>query len=156
MKYEKEKEFHISFCGSYCHICDWHTGKIRRTSQATLDIVQEYEGFKKLFKKEGVVLENLILGLTALAESGICPGCKADVANLTKGEHDRCEIRQCCSKKGHLLCSECLDFPCELLKTNPGVIKWHCIENLQEIKEKGLEQWIDNQWKDYLESSTST
>jgi hypothetical protein len=155
MKYEKEKKFHISFCGSYCHICDWHTGKIRCTSQATLDMVEEYEGFKRLFKREGVVLDNFILGLTTLAKSGICPGCKADVANLAKGEQDRCDIRQCCSSKEYLLCSECTDFPCDLLKNNPGVIKWRCIENLQEIKEKGLEKWIDNQWTNYIKSKIS-
>jgi hypothetical protein len=120
MNYEKEKEFHISFCGSYCHICDWHTGKIRSTSQATLDMIEEYEGFKKLFKKEDVVLDNLILGLTALAESGICPGCKAGVTDSAGGEKDRCDIRQCCTKKGFLLCSECANFPCDLLKKNLG------------------------------------
>jgi hypothetical protein len=152
MKYEKEKEFHISFCGSYCHICDWHTGNIRRISQATLAMVELYEGFKRLFEREGVDLENLILGLNTLAESGICLGCKADVANPAKGEKDRCDIRQCCSQKGYLLCSECPDFPCNLLKSNPGVIKWHCIENLQEIGAKGLETWIDTQWNEYVRS----
>jgi hypothetical protein len=150
MKYEKEKEYHISFCGSYCHICDWHTGKIRRTSQATLDMIEEYEGFKKLFNKEGVVLDNFILGLTTLAESGICPGCKADVADSNGGEKDRCDIRQCCATKEFFLCSECNDFPCDLLKNNPGVIKWHCIKNLQEIQVEGLEKWIDNQWKEFI------
>jgi hypothetical protein len=36
-----------------------------------------------------------------------------------------------------------------MLESNPGVIKFHCIENLQEIKDKGLKAWVDRQWKGY-------
>lgn len=49
MNYEEEKKRYVSFCGSYCHACDWFTGKIRRTFQMALDMVEEYE-FKKLLE----------------------------------------------------------------------------------------------------------
>lgn len=141
MNYEQEKKMHISFCGSYCHKCDWHTGRIRRTAQQALDMLQEYGGFKRLLEGN-VSIDDMTKGLNILAESTICSGCKAET-----GANERCAIRTCCSHKGFDLCSECNDFPCETLKTNPGVIKFHCIENLKEIDGMGLEQWIDRQWE---------
>jgi hypothetical protein len=146
MNYKEEKRRYISFCGSYCHTCDWFTGKIRRTFESALGMLDEY-GFKRLLEGK-VDIDNFRKGLETLADSGICSGCKAEVCKSL--EKDRCKIRQCCYRKGFDLCSECAEFPCELLKTNPGIVKFHCIENLIEIKEKGLEQWIDKQWRDYI------
>jgi len=134
---------HTGFCGSYCHTCDWFTGKIRKTFQSALNMINEY-GFTRLLEGK-VDIENLKTGLEILANTPIDTGCKSEAK---ENPNDRCKIRQCCFKKGFDLCSECSDFPCELLKTNPGVIKFHCIENLQEIKEKGLKHWIDKQWKE--------
>jgi hypothetical protein len=148
MNYEEEKKRHISFCGSYCHLCDWHTGRIRRTFQASLEMLDDY-GFKRLLEGK-VDADNFKLGLEILANSGICSGCKAEVSE--NPEEDRCKIRQCCFRKGFDLCVECSEFPCELLKTNPGVIKFHCIENLREIKEKGVKHWVDKQWNDFAMS----
>jgi len=145
MDYEEEKKRYVSFCGSYCHTCDWFTGKIRGTFQSALDMVEEY-GFRKLLEDK-VDIDNLKLGLKILANTSIDSGCKAEAE---ENPQDRCKIRQCCFKKGFDLCSECSDFPCDLLKSNPGVIKFHCIENLQEIKEKGIKPWIDRQWKEHL------
>jgi hypothetical protein len=145
MNYEEEKKRHTSFCGSYCHLCDWHTGRIRRTFQASLGMLEEY-GFKRLLEGK-VDANNLKLGLKILANSGICSGCKAEVSE--NPEEDRCKIRQCCFRKGFDLCVDCSEFPCELLKTNPGVIKFHCVENSREIKEKGVKHWVDKQWKNF-------
>ena len=142
MNYEEEKKRYISFCGSYCHICDWFTGKIRKTFQSSSDAVDTY-GFGKLLEGKAD-RDNLKAGLEVLAQSGICSGCKAEIAKDAKD--DRCEIRQCCFSKGLDLCNECPDFPCHTLKSNPGVIKFGCIENLEEIKKAGLESWIDKQW----------
>ncbi len=140
MNYEEEKKRYISFCGSYCHTCDWHTGKIKKTAQRALGVIHEYNGFKRLFEGK-VDIDNLMKGLHILADSSICSGCKAET-----GANERCAIRRCCSNRGFDLCSECSEFPCETLKTNPGVIKFHCIENLNEIHERGLDKWIDEQW----------
>jgi hypothetical protein len=144
MDYEEEKKRYVSFCGSYCRTCDWFTGKIRRTFQSALDMVEEY-GFRKPLEGK-IDIENLKSGLKILANLSIDSGCKAEAK---ENPDDRCKIRQCCFQKGFDLCSECSDFPCNLLKTNPGVIKFHCIENLLEIKEKGIEHWIDKKWKEY-------
>jgi len=36
-------------------------------------------------------------------------------------------------------------FPCQTLRENPGVIKFHTIENLQEMRRIGTESWIKKQ-----------
>ncbi len=147
MNYEKEKKVYTSFCGSYCHTCDWFTGEIRRTFQSALDAVELY-GFRKLLEGRADV-ESLKSGLEILAGSGICPGCKPEAEEKPD---DRCKIRQCCFKKGLDLCSECPDFPCEVLRSNPGVIKFGCIDNLNEIQEKGFEVWVERKWKEHISS----
>ncbi len=122
MNYDEEKKRYVSYCGSYCRTCDWFTGKIRKTFQAALDMVELY-GFGRLLKGR-VDVENMKEGLRILAGSSIDSGCKADLAERrSRGEKpsdDRCQIRQCCFQKGFDLCSECSDFPCDLLKNNPG------------------------------------
>ena len=147
MNYEQEKRMHMSFCGSYCHKCDWHTGKIRKTFRSALDMLEDYKFTRLLEGKSD--RENLRLGLSLLSDSGICSGCKAEIARGP--EQDRCKIRQCSSEKGSQLCSECEVFPCHLLKNNAGVTKWGCIENLEEIKKIGFERWIDKQWRSVRE-----
>jgi len=141
MNYEEEKRRYVSFCGSYCRTCDWFTGRIRRTFQTALEMVEAY-GFGKWLEGK-VDTGNLKEALEILANMPIDSGCKADVAE--NPEDDRCKIRQCCFQKGFDLCNECPEFPCDLLKSNPGVIKFRCIENLIEIKEKGIKYWIDRQ-----------
>ncbi len=147
MNYEMEKKYHISFCGSYCHICDWHTGRIRRVFQLALDMIDGL-GLKKQLG-ENIHVASFKAGLKNLARSSICPECKAEAGTHEPGK-DRCKIRECCFGKGYDSCSECEEFPCDTLRKNPGVIKFHCIENLQEIREKGLKAWVDRQWKNYV------
>jgi len=109
-------------------------------------MVEEYGDFRKWLEGK-VDIENFKEGLRILANTSIDSGCKADIAE--NPEDDRCKIRQCCYQKSFDLCCECSEFPCELLKSNPGVIKFGCIENLREIKEKGIEHWIDRQLREH-------
>lgn len=144
MNYELEKKHHISFCGSYCHLCDWHTGGIRKTFGEALHLFDDL-GLERVLA-DGVDSKGFRRGLESLMRSSICPGCKAEAPTRKPGE-DRCQIRQCCFGKGLNLCSECGDFPCETLKTNPGVIKFYCLENLACIRDQGIEHWIDKEWE---------
>jgi hypothetical protein len=116
-------------------------------------MLETYGFTKQLMGK--VDIENLKTGLSILTNSSIDSGCKADLSErISKGEKpetDRCKIRPCCHQKGYDLCNECNDFPCHLLTTNPGVVKFNCIENLEEIRDRGLQNWLDRQWKEYLE-----
>lgn len=150
MNYDLEKKYHVSFCGSYCHICDWHTGRIRKAFQLGLDMIDSL-GLKK--QLGDVDINVFKKGLRRLANSSVCPGCKAD-AGTHGAKGDRCKIRACCYGKGYDLCNECSLFPCEMLKNNPGVIKFHCIENLNEINEKGIKYWLDRQWDTYVTGYT--
>jgi len=150
MNYDLEKKYHVSFCGSYCHICDWHTGRIRKAFQLGLDMIDSL-GLKK--QLGDVDIKVFKKGLRRLANSSVCPGCKAD-AGTHGAKGDRCKIRACCYGKGYDLCNECSLFPCEMLKNNPGVIKFHCIENLNEINEKGIKYWLDRQWDTYVTGYT--
>jgi hypothetical protein len=147
MNYQLEKKYHISFCGSYCHICDWHTGRIRKAFQLSSNMIDGL-GLKKQLGDD-IDVDDFKEGLQRLAESSICPGCKAE-AGTHGNEGDRCKIRQCCHGKGYDLCNECADFPCDTLKKNPGVVRFRCIDNLIEIRDRGIKEWIDRQWKEYI------
>lgn len=149
MNHELEKKHHVSYCGLYCHICDWHTGRIRRTFRAALDMLNEF-GFNKLLEDE-VDRDDLTRSLDTLANSSICPGCKQGISE--NPEEDRCAVRSCCSQKGFDLCSECTDCPCEILRTNPGVVKFGCLENLAAIKQRGIEEWLNQQWRERVRRS---
>jgi hypothetical protein len=71
MIYDLEKKYHISFCGSYCHICDWHTGRIRKAFQLASDMI-DHLGLEKQLGEE-LDIDNFKLGLKNLAQSSICP-----------------------------------------------------------------------------------
>ena len=143
MNPELEKEHHVSYCGSYCHLCDWHTGKIRLGYRDALRAFEKY-GLQRFLAKD-VDAQQFRQGLEALSQSSICPGCKAE-APVWKPDEDRCKIRQCALRRGLDLCCECEGFPCETLESNPGVVKFHCLDNLREIKEHGIRAWIDKEW----------
>lgn len=150
MDYEAEKKSLVSYCGSYCHTCDWHTGRIRKIARTALEMMKLYGGFRKQLGEEADP-EAVMQGLEILCDSGICSGCRAEITE--DSESDRCTIRQCCARRGYLLCCECPEFPCEVLSTNRGVIAFGCIENLEKIRERGIEAWIDDQWRKEVEGS---
>jgi hypothetical protein len=73
-----------------------------------------------------------------------CGGCKSDVRFI--GCRD-CYIRSCAERKELNYCFECNDFPCEyfeqFLNLKPHLIS--TTENLETIKSKGLEIWLEEQ-----------
>jgi hypothetical protein len=148
MNYEKEKEKYISFCGSYCRLCDWFTGRFRMIYEEGLDALRIYKFNKALDDK--VDIDNFRRGLEILARSNICPGCKAEAGE----DPDRCEIRACAYNKGFQFCIECGDYPCEILSENPGVKKFGCLENFEDILAKGFKWWIDREWERYVRNNT--
>jgi hypothetical protein len=132
---EEEIKKYVSFCGSYCRVCDSFTGKKQNAARKALSTVEKRKSeFQKLFEDEGI-REGIVQVLTKQA-SWLCPGCKALVNNPK--EAYICKIRQCCSGRNLDLCSECEEFPCETLVNHPTAIKLHSVENLRKIKEKGI------------------
>ena len=142
MNFEKEKDYYVSYCGSYCRTCEWFTGKIRRVFNSALDLFDQYRLEK--FLSPQINAEDFRREMQALACSNICPGCKLGIEE--SGKTDRCAVRQCANARHFFNCSQCLDFPCPTLKEKPGVTKFGCLGNCQEIREKGVRAWIDGQW----------
>lgn len=76
-----------------------------------------------------------------------CPGCAG--TNFFE-KHPSCSILTCCVKQKHFeTCAECPDFPCTRLKNwdraDSFVTHRNTLQNLQEIREHGLDRFIRQQ-----------
>ncbi len=74
-----------------------------------------------------------------------CHGCKTDsTAMYCTG----CEMRFCAKDKGLEYCSECTDFPCEIITDFRNDRHPHhsaIFKNLRTIREKGLKTWLEEE-----------
>lgn len=131
--YAKESEL-VAYCGIYCRLCDYFTGRIRNAARDLLDIARKHAELK-LFAETSKAFdyEDFVKSLEWLSkETSPCVGgCKGG------GGWEDCPFRKCCVEKGLRFCCECSEFPCEVLEKNPKRI-----EELNEIKKMGLESWI--------------
>jgi len=74
-----------------------------------------------------------------------CRGCKTEV---TAAFCTNCGMRVCAREKGLEFCSECTDYPCEMVTTFRNDNASHhsvIINNLERIKEIGGEKWLEEQ-----------
>jgi len=76
-----------------------------------------------------------------------CPGCGGP--NFSS-KHPSCSILTCAVKRnGFETCADCKQYPCERLKpwdkTDSFVTHKVCLQNLNEIKQNGLEKFIGQQ-----------
>ncbi|MBE0520243.1 DUF3795 domain-containing protein [Candidatus Bathyarchaeota archaeon] len=130
--YEKESEL-VAYCGIYCRLCDYFTGRIRDSARDLLGIVKKH-GELKLFADTAKAFdfENFVKGLEWVSKeiSPCVGGCRGG------GGWRDCPMRKCCIERGIRFCYECNDFPCETLKFPKRV------DELNEIKKMGLESWI--------------
>jgi len=139
MAYEEERKKVISYCGEYCHKCDWHAGRIKKPADQLLRLIKKRPELRGWIK-EGCDLDNFIKGLEWLSESGLCTyTCKAG-----SGWKD-CPVRECCETKGFSFCFECKEFPCKIWGKWP--FEKAKIENLRKIKEIGVKAWVKKQWE---------
>ncbi len=132
--YQKEGEL-VAYCGIYCRLCDYFTGRIRRSVRDLLEITRRHHELK-LFADTAKAFdyEEFMKGLEWLSEeiSPCVGGCRGG------GGWADCPIRKCSIQKGFRFCHECSEFPCPVLKKYPSRI-----EELDEIKKMGLEKWIE-------------
>jgi len=63
-------------------------------------------------------------------------GCKQGNGN------PYCKIRDCCRKHEVMLCFECSEFPCDMIKRDKNVM-----ERAREYKKLGKEKWFQHQKK---------
>lgn len=110
-----------SFCGIYCGAC-------------LCNIVQEAGNIEEVAQKLNRTVEQLT-----------CSECKIVL-------HQDCCFVTCCTTKGISNCSECPQMPCEeIIKFANDGVKHHAgiIDNLQRIKEIGLNEWLSEQKEFY-------
>lgn len=110
-------------CGIYCGAC------------GTLNAFREgrLEEHSKLVNEDPELLK--------------CAGCKTDV-NATYCEG--CFIRDCAADQGIEFCFECEDFPCDALvdfKNDKWPHHSRVLKNLAEIRDKGLDVWLEERAK---------
>jgi hypothetical protein len=134
--YNKENEL-VAYCGIYCRLCDYFTGRIRASARDLLEVANKHNELK-IFADTSKAFnyENFMKGLEWLSRemSPCIGGCKGG------GGWEDCPIRKCCKNKGLRFCYECDNYPCETLKRYPKRI-----EQLNDIKKTGLETWINKE-----------
>ena len=122
----------VGICGLYCGTCPNYLAC--RENDA--------EQLERISQKYGIPAEEIR-----------CDGCLSDrVMSFCK----ECPhgFRQCTSQHKVTWCFECSDFPCQRLKDFTDIhivdgISHHAkvIDDLQYMKEHGLEQWVEEQEK---------
>lgn len=139
MIYKEERKKAISYCGEYCHKCDWYAGRMKEPADQLLRFLRERPEFKGWIE-EKCDASNFIKGLEWLSESGFCAyTCKAGSG------WGHCPVRKCCESKGLQFCFECTEFPCSRWGKWPfGEEK---MRTLKEIEEIGVEEWVKKQWR---------
>jgi hypothetical protein len=81
------------------------------------------------------------LGIKIDPSSLRCEGCQGSEENMWF-ECRLCRIRQCGKRQGIKLCTECQDYPCQIMELWLSKSQ-SAPKNLPEISELGLDQWIE-------------
>jgi len=74
-----------------------------------------------------------------------CHGCRSDRTGIHWSPD--CKILQCCVYDKELtFCTECMDFPCNVLKEWEKEAEHHkkALSTLHEMKKTGIEKWCNN------------
>jgi hypothetical protein len=127
-----DKKKFVAPCGLYCGACS-----IR--AAYNLKDVQLLQAMA-----DGV---SLYLGHKVEANDLACEGCLSDVVSVSCRE---CKIRDCAFAKGLTRCSECADFPCELVTNfNNDGLPHHSevLKNIRRQKDIGVDSWLAEQDK---------
>ena len=112
-----------SYCGSCCSVCGLYQGRVKKTVEDMRKVISTY-GFDKIalelvnyepafqnYAEFNKVLESIDRLVRNLAD---CPGCVAG------GGDPNCVVRECCKRKPHLSCVECVEMDvCKEMITTP-------------------------------------
>ncbi len=82
-----------------------------------------------------------------LRAQGECAGCRGSQQNHWTPD---CHFMRCADERAHEYCFECNDFPCQDIEDfrNDGHDHHRiAIENLESMREIGLDRWIESQPK---------
>ncbi|UCB49792.1 MAG: DUF3795 domain-containing protein [Deltaproteobacteria bacterium] len=127
---EQDESKRVGICGIYCGTCPRYLA----------NRLKDTEEMEKIHKETGVPSDQIR-----------CDGCLSDTVFPT------CEVckhgfRQCAAEKKISWCFQCDAFPCQRLRdfrdihiVNGISHHEHVIEDLEYMREKGLEQWVAEQ-----------
>ena len=122
----------IGICGIYCGTCPNYLAHQEN----------DIELLEKISRERDIPLEKVR-----------CDGCLSDRV-MPFCVDCRFGFRKCAEEKKVTWCFQCVDFPCQRLRdfTNVHIVDGishhaHLIDELQTIKERGIEQWVEEQEK---------
>lgn len=122
-----DDKWELSFCGLNCAVCDMY-----RASHGDSSL---HEEVVKWFQ------ENIDPKITYVS----CEKCRGP---SDKCWTDDCKFRECATEKGHEYCFQCDEFVCDKLDAFAKDGAPHharTVENLKEMKKRGLDAWIKSQ-----------
>jgi len=120
----------VGICGIYCGTCPHYLAYLEN----------DIEQLERLHRETGIPMEQIG-----------CDGCLSDRVSphCVDCRHG---FRQCATAKKVTWCFECSEFPCQRLSDfrNVHIVNGishheHVIEELQYMKEHGIERWIEKQ-----------
>ena len=118
----------VGICGIYCGTCPSY-------------LAQQQNDIAELEKRAGA--------MNFTVEETRCNGCHTDKVMPTCVEC-RHGFRKCAREHGVTWCFECVDFPCQRLEdfrhihVENGISHHeHLIDELQYMKDNGMEAWLD-------------
>lgn len=122
----------VGICGIYCGTCPMYLAYRKNDSKQLDNISKEW----------GLPIEEIP-----------CDGCHSDKL-FSPCRECRHGFRECAKQKGVTWCFQCPDFPCSRLEdfrdihvVNGISHHDHVIEDLKDMKEQGVEQWVEEQNK---------
>ena len=135
----------VGYCGDYCRTCHWYTDALRKPATELLDLVKKHFEVVGWVNYKGGNSQETIKGLEILSKSACAFNCKGG------GGWGGCPVRKCCIGKGVNFCFECPEFPCEAnwseKSKHANVFNADKRRRLKEMKEIGVEEWINRQWQ---------
>jgi hypothetical protein len=135
----------VGYCGDYCRTCHWYTDAIRKPAAQLMDLVKSHFEVAGWINYKGGNSQETIKGLEILSKCTCAFNCKGG------GGWGDCPVRKCCSEKGVDFCYECTEFPCELnwgdKSKHANIFNAKKMKRLQEMKEMGVEEWVNKQWE---------
>jgi len=123
---EKQNLLKAAVCGLYCNACSVFIG--------TTEDPKRLEIFAQ---RSGQAVSDFY-----------CEGCRSGkLSSYCK----TCTIKKCAGEKSIEFCSECNEYPCEMLKSFQAKLphRIELFESLDSIKELGVEKWTEKMHADY-------
>jgi hypothetical protein len=118
----------LGYCGLYCGACNHYRSSFPESKHLLEEKIKQGED----------------------PHSYSCRGCRGELEYMHAG-CDVCDIKSCSVEKGLEHCGLCSSFPCEKIiefqHDDRYIHHLDVIDNLNELNEKGSEQWLKEQQK---------